>query len=56
VASAALTVLGLIGAVLMAVEAAGLYQLQPLEREDMWLGLRVGWPGGVTPGLPQNGA
>jgi hypothetical protein len=41
VASAALTVLGLIGAVLMAVEAAGLYQLQPLEREDMWLGLRA---------------
>jgi hypothetical protein len=37
--NAALTVLALVGAVLMAVEVAGLYQPQPLEREDMWLGL-----------------
>ena len=36
---AALTVLALVGTVLMAVEVAGLYQLQPLEREDIWLGL-----------------
>jgi hypothetical protein len=36
---AALTVLALVDTVLMAVEVAGLYQLQPLEREDMWLGL-----------------
>ena len=37
--NAALAVLALVGAVLIAVEVAGLYQPQPLEREDMWLGL-----------------
>jgi hypothetical protein len=37
--NAALAVLALIGAVLMAVEVAGVYQPQPLEREDMWLGV-----------------
>jgi hypothetical protein len=37
--NAALAVLALVGAVLIAVKVAGLYQPQPLEREDMWLGL-----------------
>ena len=37
--NAALTVLALVATVLMAVEVAGVYQPQPLEREDMWLGL-----------------
>jgi hypothetical protein len=37
--NAALAVLALVGAVLMGVEAAGLHQPQPLERDDMWLGL-----------------
>ena len=33
--------LALVSAVLMAVEVAGLYRPQPLEREDMWLGLSL---------------
>jgi len=37
--NAALAVLALVSAVLMGVEAAGLYQPQPLERDDIWLGL-----------------